>query len=889
MPPSTLPSGTVTFLFTDIEGSTALARSLGTERWHEVLTEHGRVMREALSDGHEIRVEGDAFFVVFESAGAAVRGAAAAQRALHATPWPHGGDLRVRMGLHSGEGTPADPASGADYVGYAVHRAARVAAAANGGQVLLSGATVALVDDLGDGLSLRDLGEHRLKDLARPERLYQLDIAGLTGEFPPPRTLERAPHNLPVQLTSFVGRQREVREASALLAGARLLTLVGPGGTGKTRLSLQLAAEAIDQFPDGVFFVALAPITEAGLVPTAIARSLGVQPAGTRPVLDQVVEHMRERRLLLVLDNFEQVLDAATVVTDILRAAPAVKVMVTSRAPLRVSGEQEYAVPPLGLPDPSRLPDAAALSQYEAVHLFIERAVAAKHDFRVTNENAPAVAEICARLDGLPLAIELAAARVRLLTPQAMLSRLASILDSPSAGARDLPARQRTLHGAISWSYELLDEGQRRLFRRLAVFSGGAQLEQIEAVCDAPEPAAGDLLGALEGLVEQSLVRQREVSGEPRFSMLQTIREFAAGRLDESGEDDASRERHAHVYADLAEGLMPHLFGDRQRETLDRFELEHDNIRSALDCAIRRDAFAVAARLGAGTWRFWQMRGLLVEGRMWMERVLAMPDREAHPRELMGALEAAGGITYWQFDRTATARHYGELVRVAESVGDRAAVANAYYNRAFANVVLASSNETFLDEALSAGVADHEHALAIWRELGDEAGVAKALWGLGTAFFYKGDMEQARRYSAEAETLFARQGNNFGLGWAKHMLALVALDARDTAQARACLREALDLFTAADDLSGVVLVVADYGFLAEIEGRHDIRYRLAGAMDVLKRETGTGILESVQRHFGKVVPDEPTPEQVVWLDEGRALTREQAIAIAMELDRTPAG
>src|SRR5438093_3692657 len=458
-----LPAGTLTFLFTDIEGSTKLQSELGTDRYQDVLETHTRILRDAFKDGgFEVRVDGDALFVVCPVAANAIRASAAAQRALAKAPFPHGVTVRVRMGMHTGEGRPATADAGADYIGIDVNRAARVAAAGNGGQVLLTDATATLArPELGDGVSFRDLGEFRLKDLANPEHLYQLVISGCAADFPPLRTLDQTATFLPAQPSSFVGRAREIAEGQRLLEKSRLVTLTGPGGTGKTRLSLRIAEESAAAFGDGTFFVPLAPITDPDLVPSTIAHTLGVQISGAETPLARVLEHVRDKKMLLVLDNFEQILPAAPVVGQILGASAALKVIASSRAPLRIAGEQEFPVPPLDLPDPEHLPALEVLAQSDAVRLFVERAMGVRPDFRVTAENAAATAEIVYRLDGLPLAIELAAARVKVLTPQAMLPRLRKGLDLLASTSPDRVDRQRTLRGAIGWSWDLLAPAER--------------------------------------------------------------------------------------------------------------------------------------------------------------------------------------------------------------------------------------------------------------------------------------------------------------------------------------------------------------------------------------------------------------------------------------------
>jgi predicted ATPase len=393
--------------------------------------------------------------------------------------------------------------------------------AAHGGQVLLSLPTQELVrDQLPPGTSLRDLGEHRLKDLFRPERVFELLAPDLPAEFPPLRTLHAYRNNLPLQPTPLVGREKEVAEVCDLMRDAetRLLTLSGPGGTGKTRLALQAAADLLDDFPDGTFFVPLATLTEAELFLSTVAETLGVRETGEQPLFESLKDYLRERRLLLALDNFEQVLGAAPAVTELLAVAPGLKVLATSRAPLGLYGEHEFPVPPLTLPDLKSPPPLESLTQYEAVRLFVERARAAKPDFAITNESAPAVAEICVRLDGLPLAIELAAARIKMLPPKAMLKRLGSRLKLLTGGARDLPERQRTLRGAIEWSYALLDQGEQVLFARLAVFSGGRTLEAIDAVCDAEGDLPVDTFDGVSSLLDKSLLRQEEGPGGDRAS-----------------------------------------------------------------------------------------------------------------------------------------------------------------------------------------------------------------------------------------------------------------------------------------------------------------------------------------------------------------------------------
>ncbi len=876
---STLPTGTVTFFFSDIEGSTRLIQQLG-ERYPQALLAHHALLRDALAanGGHELRTEGDSFFIVFDSALQACAGAAAAQKALQAHEWPDGGAVRVRIGLHTGEATLV----GNEYLGLDVHRAARVASAGHGGQVLVSETTRALVDHaLPRGLTLKDLGVHRLKDLARPERLYQLTVEGLPADFPPLKTLEATPNNLPTQLTSFIGRDDQLREATKLLARSRLLTLTGPGGTGKTRLSLEIAANVLDQFPDGVYFVPLSAIHDPDLVPSAIAQALTVSTTGSRRPIEALLDHLREKQTLLVLDNFEQVLQAAPIATQLLEGSVGLRVLVSSRAVLHVSGEQEFPVPPLALPDLKALPGLAALSQFEAVRLFIERAVAVKPDFQATNENAPAIAGICERVDGLPLAIELAAARVKLFSPSALLSRLEKSLSALGSGARDSPARQQTLRGAILWSYDMLDAGGRRLLARFSVFARGGNLEQLEPVCGPAEDVGGEVVEALDRLADQSLLRRLPDFDEPRFLMLQTIRDFASERLEESAEAQLIRDRHLKAFIALAQQAQPHLFGPRRKEWLDRLEEDHDNFRTALEWAVASGNAQQAMSLSGSFWRFWQMRGHLHEGRARMEQVLAMPNSHAFAPERLQALEAAGGLAYWQADMDVAQGFYDECLELTRRMGDQRAIANAIYNAAFPMIV----SRTGLARARLL----LEEALPVFRELSDEGGVARTLWGLGNAGYFEKDYVAAKPPLEEAQALFRRLDDRFMLGWSTHTLGLVAVKNEDVEAARKYFADALRLFIEAQDVSGITLQLDNLSVVARKEGDLVRATRLAAAAVTQQAVTGTslgGLLGYQEGRTGREGLNEPDAVKA-WA-EGKALTLEEAIAYALDPKALPA-
>ncbi|HUH06524.1 MAG TPA: tetratricopeptide repeat protein [Egibacteraceae bacterium] len=858
----------LTFLFTDIEGSTRLLERLGAG-YQEVLAAHHRILNEAIQGhgGSVQRTEGDSFFATFTSPAQALTAAIEAQRQLASHPWPSDVELRVRMGLHTGEAVVISD----ELVGLDIHRAARIMGVAWGGQVLVSSVTKDLLSGVDEDISLRDLGRHRLKDLAEAERIFQATAPGLASDFPALRSLDATPNNLPVQVTSFVGRQREIAEAVDLLARTRALTLTGPGGTGKTRLSLQVAAEAAEAYPDGVFFVPLAGVSDPVLVMSAVAGVLGLTPAGDRTPLDMVIDHLQSRRALLVLDNFEQVADAAIDISKLLSAARDVTVLVTSRVALRLSGEQEYPVPPLPLP--LRSTDTAAVAASDAAALFVARAAAVQPSFRITADNAAAVAEIIRRLDGLPLAIELAAARIRLLPPHAIAARLGDALDLLSAGARDLPDRQRTLRGAIAWSYDLLRDPARRLFARCSAFRGGVGFEQLSEVCEPGLDA--DLFETLSELVEHSLVRRLEGSGETRFAMLETIREYAAEQLAASGERDDIRRRHAAAFLALAEQASPLLTEAEAPQWLDRLGRDHDNLRAALHRAAEDGDTATALRLVACLWRFWQIRGHLHEGRREADRVLALSDALEHPAELAAAHEAAGGMMYWQGDLDASRRCYSRALELYREQADESAVARGLYNLAFAHSIGGGPE----------AMGFFEQALDTYERLGDELGVARVHWGLMSNAWTSRDYETMREHGNRCIPVFRAAGGTFDLAWALHMQGTAEFALGDYDAARALFVEALEMFTQLGDASAYHLVLADFAFLAEATGDPERALRLLGAVARLSDETGAGLLEPQLDRYPRRTPAEGLydAERVEALKaEGYAMTRDDAIAYALQ-------
>jgi predicted ATPase/class 3 adenylate cyclase len=870
-----LPTGTVTFLFTDIEGSTRLLERLGA-RYQDVQDRHNAVIRGALAqvDGRELSTEGDSFFAVFSTPVGAVRAAAQAQRQLAETPWPDGAVVQVRMGLHTGEGI----LGGDNYLGLDVNRAARIAAAAHGGQVLLSDATRALVErSLPPGTRLRDLGHHRLKDLMQPERLHQVVIEGLEQDFPPPRSLDARPHNLPAQLTRFIGRDDDIARIGELLAGHRLVTLTGPGGTGKTRLGLQVAAEALSGFRDGVFFIDLAAVTAAELVPEEIAGALRVREEPDRTVLDTLGNHLRDKELLLVLDNFEQVVDAGpSILEPLLGVAPGAKALVTSRVPLHLYGEREYPVSPLVLPDPDRPPELEALVQNEAVSLFIERALAVKPSFQITNGNALAVAEITARLDGLPLAIELAASRVKLLSPQGILDRLEKRLPMLKAQDRNVPERQRTLRRTIEWSYELLDESERQLFSRLSVFAGGADLDAVEVVANREGELRLDTLDGLASLVDKNLVRSMDTSeGTPRFSMLDTIREYGLERLSEWGEESAIRRRHAEHLIGVVERASGALFGEKQSASARRIELDHDNFRSALSWVLESGEADLGLRLGAALREFWVLAGHLREGLRWLNELLA--HRRAAGKSLVRAraLTAAADLSSWTGQSEDSLRFAEEAVSIYRSLGDPHGISDALLEFGAAQMFagdLDAARPT-LDEARELNIG-----------LGNRQKAGECAFALGLLAIFEDRPNHARELLEDALATFKELGDPYWIAFTERMVGHVDRTEGKNEDAENRFRASLSA-SRQHNLS-YVMASGLYAFadLAQASGQHDRALRLAGASDAFRER-----LEEVRSFEKELVGDvraaansfmdDATAEGLY--QEGRAMELEDAVAYAL--------
>jgi predicted ATPase/class 3 adenylate cyclase len=874
-----LPSGTVTFLFTDIEGSTALWER-DRAAMAAAVARHFHLLRSAIEANGGVLFEtvGDAAHAAFATAPATVAAALDAQRSLVTATWSEiDHPLTVRMAVHT---TAAEPVDG-NYLTPGLNRLSRLLAAAHGGQVLLSRSAHDLARDaLPRGTSLRDLGAHPLRDLDRPERVFQLLHPDLPADFPPIRSLATRVNNLPGQPTPFLGREEQVAHVADLLRrdDVRLLTITGPGGVGKTRLALQAAADVLEVFPDGVWFVDLSLLNDPTLVSSAIAAVLGVREAG-HGLTDRLGGMLSSKRLLLVLDNFERVIDAAQTVSDLLARARGLKVLVTSRTPLHISGEREYPLLPLSVPDPTHLPPLERLSQYEAVRLFVERAQAVKPDFALTMANASAVAEICHRLDGLPLAIELAAAYVRLLSPHALLLRLEKRLPLLTRGARDVPARQQTMRNAIVWSHDLLTEEEQIDFRRLAVFAGGCTLAAAEAVVN--QEGTRDVFAGIASLVDTSLLRQEAGNEvEPRYRMLETVREFGLERLTQSGEESATRNRHAEYHLALIEQRD---LEDFDQAWLDGLAREHDNLRSALGWSRETEKHDTLIRLaGALVW-FWYYRGHLNEGQRWLDQALESPTDSGAPRPRAWALTAGGLLANVLGETDRAVEQLTASFDWWEQTGDA-------YGYMMARSLLGGVrvNQGQYDEAAALFAANEDHL----RDAGDESWLGHASFHLGVIAWVQGDDARARGLLRDAVEHFDRSRAPANAIDPLRYLGLIACTAGDLDEAAVWFGEEVTRLRQEGNDAALAVGLADVATLAAARETWQPAVRLFAKAEALLKAEAAAFSLPARDHYerahdrARVALGAAISQAVA--DAGRALTVEQALAEAeavLERDR----
>jgi predicted ATPase/class 3 adenylate cyclase len=900
-----LPSGTVTFLFTDIEGSTKLAQQF-PDAMPVLLARHNQILHQSIEEhnGYVFQVVGDSFAAAFHSAGDALNAAVNAQQILYHEVWKPA-IIKVRIGIHTGAARLQIDSNDNAYSGYAtIAFTQRIMSAGHGGQILISGATRELVRDvLPENTELLDLGEKRLKDLLRPEHLYQLNIFGLLTSFPALKTLDTFPNNLPTQLTSFIGRENEIAEVKQELESHRLVTLTGSGGTGKTRLSLQVAADLLEKFGHGIWFVELAPLTDPDLIPQTILSTIGIQEQQGKTPLDLLKEYLHEKQALLILDNCEHLVSAsAQVVNVLLSTAPELKVLASSREALGVKGEASYPVPSLSLPDIKHLPAIEGLSQYEAVRLFIDRALLVASHFVVDKDNAPHIAQICHRLDGIPLAIELAAARIKMMSVDQISKRLDDRFRLLTGGARTALPRQQTLRALIDWSYDLLSENERLLLRRLSVFAGGWTLEAAEQICSGDGIVISDVLDLLTQLVNKSLVvvMEHSQSGETRYRMLETIRQYARERHLESGGSEVIRDKHLAYFVKLAEQAEPELYRANQVFWLKRLEDELDNLRMALEWALTSDVQS-GLRIMVLSRQFWLYRGHMQELGDWvwqflerhetknslhaqamavycrctidfeharttaeqslqLARALADKDVEAYGLMSLGAVIALQGDLKEGIPLVEQSRdlyqalgnklgqasamswlvlNHNDLAQTKAVMLDALKLFRELGNLSgMANCLSLMAHRVIWTGDFSSPVAWLDEAMTIYRQLGDEAGQADTLNIQGSLAYWLGNYQQACMCYEEAVVLYDKVGFYWMNSWTHVNLAYTFLRLGDVMQAREMFNVSIQRFQKTNTIIGVIYVLEGLASLHVKQGQPERAVRLFAWADAMREKMG---------------------------------------------------
>ncbi|MFO7547922.1 MAG: adenylate/guanylate cyclase domain-containing protein [Acidimicrobiia bacterium] len=803
-----LPLGTVTFVFSDVEGSTRLLQSLG-DGYSAVLERHHAIIENAVdaAGGVVVKIEGDGLFVAFRSAVAAVTCAADIQRALGAESWPHGHEVRVRIGIHTGEGK----LGGGDYVGIDVHRAARIAAGGHGGQIVLSEATARLTEySLPEGTFLEDLGSHALKDLVHEEHLYQLSISGLPREFPPLSTTSGVKGNLPQRTFSFIGRRDEARRAADAVGEHRLVTLTGSAGVGKTSLALAVAPQVSGRFPDGIWLVEVLRVVDEAMLAAAVARQLRITENPSQDMVDTLAARLSRASALLILDGCEHLIDAvAGLAQRILESSTDVHILVTSREWLAIRGEMLIHVAPMAVPA-SGARSIAELSSYDSVALFVERARVVQPGFQITPENGALVAEICRRLDGIPLAIELAAARLKMLSPWQLVERLDQQFALLTGRDRDVPPHQQTLETTLDWSHDSLAPIEQLLFARLSVFSGGFSLEAAEDVCPGGEVGRGQVLDLLGRLVETSLL---EAAGtDPiRYRLLEPVGHYARRRLEVLGETDVYRRRHARFFTQLAEEADRRLHGLQQKLWSDRLDRDRYNLRSALGYLEEAGEPAEVLRLAGALRWYWVIRRDVSEG--WSRLEGALTNRgEAAPEVVARALNGLGLLAIRRFDFERARAALTESRELYRSIGDGRGEARQVYHLA--------TLAWFRDATDEADVLADE-AEEMSRRFGDQWGLAWTLAMRGTMARLSGDLAEARRFMDESHQVFLRHTGTLDQGWSLLRLGALARDEGDYQLAARCYAEGRDELERAGDPLGVAHADAGLGAMAWLGGNHE--------------------------------------------------------------------
>ena len=868
------PTGKVTFLFTDIEGSTRLAQEF-PESLPAALEKHHSILQEAIesNNGFVFKIVGDAFCCAFKKADDAVRAAVDAQINLANENWDDV-KIRIRIGIHSGNAEW----NGKTYMSYIVlARTARVMSAAYGEQIIISNDAYELCfpklgfwdEKGGSNVSFRDLGVRRLKDVIEPIRLFQVVSKELREEFPPLKTLDARPNNLPVQLSGFIGRADEIKHAKELLKKNRLLTLTGTGGLGKTRFSLQVAADLIDDFANGVWFAELAAVSDPVFLPITIINDLGLKEEQKKTPEETLADYLKDKEILIVLDNCEHIIESCAKLTEnLLLKCPKLKVIATSREALNCIGEQTYRIPPLTLPDPNHENTPEQLIQYESVRLFIERALAVNPKFRVTNENAPALAEVCLRLDGIPLAVELAATRTKILSVEKIYERLDDRFNLLTGGKRTALPRQQTLRALIDWSYDLLSENEKILWSRLSVFSGGWTLEAAEKVCSDETISKNDILELLSQLSEKSVIIYDEI--KDRYRILESLKQYGIEKLSDGKEIFL---QHLNYFLELSEKAKPELIGENTKFWMHKIEADHNNFISAIEWSVRNENSEKGIITAAALGRFWNITGQYSTGIRIIEIILESAGALCKSSKV-NVLNWIGSFKSSQGDYEQAKKYYEEILIIRKETGDKSGIAGSIHN--LGNVALSQGDYEKAKKY-------YEESLAIYKEIGDKIGIATPILSLGNVALNQGDYEQAKKYYEESLVIKKEIGNKDGIARSINNLGNLAYYQGDYEQADKYYKESLHICKEIGSKNGIAASISNLGSVASNLGDYELAKKYYEESLAIRKEIGNknGIAESI-KNVGNVAYDQGDYKQSKKLfEESLSIYKEIGYKIGM--------
>jgi predicted ATPase/class 3 adenylate cyclase len=857
-------TGYATILFTDIQGSTELSQ-LFPDTMPAAILRHHDILHRCIKEnnGYVFEIIGDAFCASFSSAIDAINAAGEIQKKLISEDWGET-PIKIRIGLNSGD----VEWNGKGYTGYmTLSRTQRIMSTGHGGQIIISNEVYEKLKDVNQNrYTFRDMGERKLKSIIRPEHLYQVNFEGLPNEFPPLKTLDARPNNLPVQPSSFVGRKKEMSEIKRLLKQTHILTLIGSGGTGKSRISIEIGTDMIDDFTHGVWFVELAPLFDPSLASQEIASVFNLKESGDKKLIDVLIEHLKDKQLLLILDNCEHLInECANLTNTLVKNCPNIKIIASTREALKIDGETIYRIPSLSVPVVKGDYSIESLLENDSVRLFTDRALSTKPDFRVTDSNVLFIARLCNNLDGIPFAIELAAARVRSLPVEKIAEKLNDRFKLLTGGSRTALPRQQTLRAMMDWSYELLTDDEKAMLRRLSVFAGGWKLETSEEICSDENVETYEVIDVLGSLIDKSLVVFDEE--KERYFLQETVRQYGIEKLSESSEDEF-KIRHSQFFLSMAEEAEPHLTGSEQRKWTNLLEEEHDNLRVAIGRnSLDMNSEESVVKFGAFLWRFWYIRGYLSEGRKWLKEILGKFKTDSI--YLGNAFRGAGVLARSQGDYLDAKTKYDEALRIYRDIGNKEGIANILNGLALISYEQGNVNES---------KNMHEQALMMRREINDKRGIASSLHNLGDISSEFGDYVKAKEFYSDALNNWKRIGDKLSLANTMYSMGNAAYNQGEYLEAEKLYKESIEIFREAGDDVGVAYTLSGLGNIAEQQGNHEEAIRiLKDALKIFKEAEDMRAVCNVLLNLGlDLYQVDKIDESRKFLIEGLLLCREIA-------------